>query len=266
MLYSAPCHRIVSSSSKGVLCNINSMRFIQKQALEHTAIYLSINATFIFIPGHMMMTFSNTPIIIDEEKKQEQQQQQNDCYGHSQTILIQYPQGLDRGKLTQVNAIIQGMCVSPAATIETKISVHKRIELLDELFSSKSTWNCWVTPIFNMMCSLLTAPVMFNESLLDTALSGALGILIGLLIWLSERYTAYCNIFEISATILASFITKALNQWVCFTGVVLSATSVLIPGFTLTMSMVCSLTKICSLSEFINYDFSNRWNYLLAIL
>jgi hypothetical protein len=29
-----------------------------------------------------------------------------------------------------------------------------------------------------------------------------------------------------------------LDHWVCFTGVVLSATSILIPGYTLTMSIV----------------------------
>lgn len=176
-----------------------------------------------------MMTFLNTPI---NEKKENE----HHYHGHSETILIRCPQGFDMGKLAQVNDIIQGMCAIEGKTI--KISVHESITLLDKLFSSKPTWNPWVTLMSHTMSSLLTAPVMFNGSLLDTALSGGLGLLIGLLILLSERYTAYCNVFEISTTILVSFITKALDKWVCFTGVVLSATCILIPGYTLTMSIV----------------------------
>lgn len=177
-----------------------------------------------------MMTFLNTPM--NEKIKHE-----HHYHGHSETILIRCPQGFDMGKLEQVNNIIQGMCTVDGKTV--KISVPESIILLDELFSSKPTWNPWVTLMSHTMSSLLTTPVMFNGSLADTALSGGLGLLIGLMILLSEKYTAYCNVFEISTTILVSFITKALDKWVCFTGVVLSATCILIPGYTLTMSIVC---------------------------
>jgi uncharacterized membrane protein YjjP (DUF1212 family) len=170
---------------------------------------LSVNATFVFIPGTMMMTFD------------------------TQTILVRCPQGFDMGKLTQVNDIIQDMCTKP-----NDISLIQSLERLDALFTAKPTWNPWITLLSHTLTSLLTAPVMFKATCVDTALSGALGLLVALLILLSERYTAYCNIFEISTTILVSFITKALDQWVCFTGVVLSATSILIPGYTLTMSIV----------------------------
>jgi uncharacterized membrane protein YjjP (DUF1212 family) len=111
--------------------------------------------------------------------------------------------------------------------------------MINTLLTSKPTWNPWVTLLSHTMTSLFTAPVMFHGSLIDTLLSGGLGFLVGLLILLSERYTAYCNIFEISTTILIAFITKSLDPYVCFTGVVLSATSILIPGYTLTMSIVC---------------------------
>lgn len=183
----------------------------------------------------MMMIFNSSTVgTLDDEK----QKQINYTFDHStQTILIRCPQNCDMGKLTQVNNIIQGMCAS-ADDKDIKLSEDQSIELLDQLFSSKPTWNCWLTLISHMMCSLLTAPVIFNGSLLDTALSGALGLLIGLLMLLSERYTAYCNIFEISTTNLVSFITKALNQWVYVTGVVLFAISILIPGYTLTMCIV----------------------------
>ncbi|KAI8086834.1 cyclin-domain-containing protein [Gilbertella persicaria] len=196
MLYGAPCHRI-------------------EQALEYTSQCLLITATFVFIPGVMMVTFASEL--------------------HSQTILVKCPQGFDMGKLTKVNDIIQGMTTQD---IENKIHADQCLDMLEELFQSKPTWNSWFILLAHMTNSLLTAPVMFNGSMLDTALSGGLGLVTGLLILLSERYTAYCNIVEISITILISFVARALDQWVCFTGVILSATSILLPGYTLTMSIM----------------------------
>ncbi|KAF1797369.1 hypothetical protein FB192DRAFT_1334546 [Mucor lusitanicus] len=212
MLYGAPCHRI-------------------EEALEHVSKALSLHATFIFIPGIMMMTFYNTPI--DDAKPAFPWQQ---CYCHSQTILVRCPQGFDMGKLTKVNHIIQCMCLKQEE--EHHMSVPQSIQSLQEIFQAKPTWNAWITLLSHTLSSLFAALIMFNGTLIDTALSGALGLLVGLLILLSERFTAYSNILEISTTVLIAFIAKALDQWICFTGVVLSATSILIPGYTLTMSIM----------------------------
>ncbi|KAI8644745.1 hypothetical protein BD408DRAFT_441516 [Parasitella parasitica] len=214
MLYGAPCHRI-------------------EEALEHVSKSLSLHTTFIFIPGIMMMTFYNTPIDTDSTLTSLPWQQ---CYCHSQTILIRCPQGLDMGKLTKVNHVIQRMCSTQDQ--ENHLSAAQSILTLQEIFQAKPTWNVWITLLSHTLSSLFTALIMFNGTLVDTALSGGLGLLVGLLILLSERYTAYCNIFEISTTVLIAFIAKALDQWICFTGVVLSATSILIPGYTLTMSIM----------------------------
>lgn len=175
----------------------------------------------------MMVTF-----LADNTTNEEQKSKDQNCCLHPETILIRCPQGFDMGKLSQVNDIIQGIC-------RKEVTATQSMKRMNELLTSRPpTWSPWVTLLSHTMSALLTAPVMFNGSLIDTALSGGLGLLVGLLIILSERYSAYCNIFEISTTILIGFITKALDQWVCFTGVVLSATSILIPGYTLTMSIV----------------------------
>lgn len=168
-----------------------------------------------------------------------------------QTILVRCPQGFDMGKLSRVNDIIQGMCTE--SDNKQHLTVKQSLERLNALFAAKPTWNPWITLLSHTLTSMLTAPVMFNATLIDTALSGGLGFLVGLFILLSERYTAYCNIFEISTTILISFITKALDQWVCFTGVVLSATSIMIPGYTLTMSIVS--INISSYAYLLKYAF-----------
>ncbi|GAN02282.1 hypothetical protein MAM1_0019d01724 [Mucor ambiguus] len=208
----------------------------EEEALEHVSKALSLHATFIFIPGIMMMTFYNTPIDQSTTATTMPLFPWQQCYCHSQTILVRCPQGFDMGKLTKVNHIIQCMCSKQEE--ENHMSVTQSIQSLQEIFQDKPTWNVWITLISHTLSSLFTALIMFNGTLIDTALSGALGLLVGLLIILSERYTAYCNIFEISTTVLIAFIAKALDQWICFTGVVLSATSILIPGYTLTMSIM----------------------------
>ena len=190
----------------------------------------------------MMMTFYNTPIdnsttTATTATTTATTLPWQQCYCHSQTVLIKCPQGFDMGKLTKVNDLIQSMCLKKPDE-KDYISVTESIQQLQEIFKAKPTWNAWITLLSHTLSSLFTALIMFNGTLMDTALSGGLGLLVGLLIILSERYTAYCNIFEISTTILIAFIAKALDQWICFTGVVLSATSILIPGYTLTMSIV----------------------------
>lgn len=217
--------------------------------MEHVSKSLSLHATFVFIPGIMMMTFYNTPIdnstttatttitTTTTTTTTTATLPWHQCYCHSQTVLIKCPQGFDMGKLTKVNDLIQSMCLKKPDE-KDYISATQSIQQLQEIFKAKPTWNPWITLLSHTLSSLFTALIMFNGTLIDTALSGGLGLLVGLLIILSERYTAYCNIFEISTTVLIAFIAKALDQWICFTGVVLSATSILIPGYTLTMSIV----------------------------
>lgn len=228
MLYGAPCHRIVRNKVRHK--DIFFLFHIKEQSLENTARFLDIDATFFFIPGIMMI-----------------------CFGElePQTLLIRCPQGFDMGKLARVTEVANAIC-------KEHLSPKESIERLDAIAASSPTWSPWIMVGAHTISSLLTTPVMFRGSWTDTAVSGALGLLVGILTLLADRYAAYSNIFELSTTILVAFVAKALDQWVCFTGVSLSATATLLPGYTLTMAIVGLETDI--------YIRLNRINltYLLA--
>ncbi|OAD80105.1 hypothetical protein PHYBLDRAFT_15228, partial [Phycomyces blakesleeanus NRRL 1555(-)] len=175
-----------------------------------TAECLGMNAIFVFIPGVMMICFDGQP---------------------SQTILVKCTQGFDMGKLANVDRIANQIH-------KGQISSEECLEKLAVVLQAPPTWSSWIMLLAYAFSSLLTVPVMFNGRPVDTAVSGALGLMVGLLNLLADRYQSYRNIFEISTAILVGFVAKALGPWICFTGVALSAMAILLPGYALTMAIM----------------------------
>lgn len=180
--------------------------------MDHAAQFLGIDATFFFIPGIMMICFGNNL--------------------RPDTLLVRCPQGFDMGKLAQVSKVVSDLC-------HERITTKECLEKLDAISVSSPTWGPWAMVLAHTINSLLTSPVVFNGSWTDTVVSGVLGFMVGILTLIAEKYASYCNIFEISTAILVAFVAKALDKWICFTGVTLSATATLLPGYILTMSIVC---------------------------
>lgn len=179
--------------------------------MEQAAHVLGLEAAFFFIPGIMMI-----------------------CFGDMQprTLLVRCPQGFDMGKLAKVTGIANAIC-------HKKLSLQECIDKLEDVAQASPTWGPLAILMAHTVSSLLTTAVMFNGSWMDTAVSGGLGLMVGMLTLVAGKYASYCNIFEISTSILVAFVAKALNPWICFTGVSLSATATLLPGYILTMSIVC---------------------------
>lgn len=187
--------------------------------MEQAAHVLGLEATFFFIPGIMMI-----------------------CFGDMQprTLLVRCPQGFDMGKLAKVTGIANAIC-------HKKLPLQECIDKLEDIAQASPTWGPLAILMAHTVSSLLTTPVMFNGSWMDTAVSGGLGLMVGTLTLVAGKYASYCNIFEISTAILVAFVAKALNPWICFTGVSLSATATLLPGYILTMSIVRKQEKFYAL-------------------
>ncbi|KAI7886081.1 DUF1212-domain-containing protein [Lichtheimia hyalospora FSU 10163] len=181
-----------------------------EESLEQAAHVLGLEAAFFFIPGIMMICFG------DMEPR---------------TLLVRCPQGFDMGKLAKVTGVANAIC-------QRKLTLQECIDKLENIAQASPTWGPWAILMAHTVSSLLTTPVMFNGSWMDTAVSGGLGLMVGMLTLVAGKYASYCNIFEISTAILVAFVAKALNPWICFTGVSLSATATLLPGYILTMSIM----------------------------
>jgi uncharacterized membrane protein YjjP (DUF1212 family) len=145
--------------------------------------------------------------------------------------MIKCAEGFDMGKLAQVYDIANAMQ-------ESKIDVQKALEQLHEIKLSPPTWGIWAKLIAYTVSSFVAAPTMFQGSWMDSLVSGSLGLLVGIFVILAERYSTLSNVIAVATCILIGFIVRSLSPYICFTGVVLASIVILLPGYSLTISIV----------------------------
>ncbi|KAI1294085.1 hypothetical protein EDD11_008223 [Mortierella claussenii] len=182
-------------------------------AMEAMCRYLGIDGSFAFLPGLMMISFGDSDTHTSE------------------THLIKCAQGFDMGRLAKVHKIAR-------ALVNGNMEPTEALVELKSVNSEKAPYNIWVMLLSFAVSSGLIAPLVFHGSWADMLASMALGTVVGLTTLLASRYSVYSSVFEVSTSILIAFVTKALRDYVCFTGVVLSAIVMLLPGLSLTTAIM----------------------------
>ncbi|KAG0027262.1 hypothetical protein BGZ81_005744, partial [Podila clonocystis] len=182
-------------------------------AMEAMCRTFGVTGSFAFLPGLMMISFGDTDTHTSE------------------THLIKCAQGFDMGRLAKVHriarAVVYNHMDAPAALAELKV-----------VNAEKSRYGKWATLASYAMCSGLIAPLVFKGSWYDMAAGMGLGLVVGLTSLLASRYSVYSDVFEVSTSIVIAFVAKALRDYVCFTGVVLSGIVILLPGLSLTTAIM----------------------------
>jgi uncharacterized membrane protein YjjP (DUF1212 family) len=175
--------------------------------------YLEMEMTIVFLPGLSLICFS-------------------DMKSHAvETLLVKCNEGFDMGKLTKVFATAN-------STQRSIIDVRTALDQLHDIKLSPPTWRSCSMLMAYAVASLVAAPVMFQGSWTDGLVSGALGLLVGVVITVAERYATFNNVVAVSICIVIGFTVRALSAYICFTGVVLSSIVMLLPGYNLTISIV----------------------------
>ncbi|KAG0165434.1 hypothetical protein DFQ28_009396 [Apophysomyces sp. BC1034] len=146
-------------------------------------------------------------------------------------MMVKTPQGFDTGKIGQVNAIVN-------AFFKKTISLDNCLCSLDEVVNAPLTCGCLTTLLAFAGSSFAGSALMFHGSWIDAAVSGALGLFVGMLFTLASEYPIYGRIFEISASVMVAIIARALHQYVCFTSVAVSAILILLPGYGMTLAVM----------------------------
>lgn len=186
-----------------------------------TADHLNLPMSIVFLPGLSIICFS-------------------DMKSHTiETLLVKCTEGFDMGKLAKVHKIAN-------STQKSEIDVKTALEQLHEIKCSPPTWGPFAMLLAYTISSLVAAPVMFQGSWTDTLVSGGLGMLVGLIVTIADRYATFSNVMAVSICIAIGFIVRALSSYICFTGVVLSSIVILLPGYNLTISIVSDNGKCMS--------------------
>ncbi|KTW29416.1 hypothetical protein T552_01367 [Pneumocystis carinii B80] len=188
-----------------------------EECMRLTSRVLEIDGQFLYIPGCMIVSFG-------------------DLITHTSDMhVIRVNQGLDIGKLQETHFIYKQV-------IHDLIGVEEAMKNLDEVINRKQYYKNWVVVLFYGFASALVGPFAFNASWLDMPISFLLGCILGLLkVIVARRSLMYANAFEISATIITSFLARAFgsipdqkNQGkyiFCFASMAESAIALILPGY-----------------------------------
>lgn len=182
-------------------------------AMEAMCRTFGVSGSFAFLPGLMMISFGDTDTHTSE------------------THLIKCAQGFDMGRLAKVHRIAR-------AVVYNRMDPQEALASLKLVNAEKAQYSVWITLASYAMSSGLIAPLVFKGSWYDMAAGMGLGLVVGLTSLLASRYSVYSDVFEVSTSIVIAFVAKALRDYVCFTGVVLSGIVILLPGLSLTTAIM----------------------------
>ncbi|KAG0301956.1 hypothetical protein BGZ98_007925, partial [Dissophora globulifera] len=182
-------------------------------AMETMCKTFGVDGSFAFLPGLMMISFGDPDTHTSE------------------THLIKCAQGFDVGRLAKVHKIVR-------ALVNGDVDPGEALTTLKAIGSEMPLYNTWIFLLCSALCSGLAAPILFGGSWFDMLASMGLGTVVGLTTLLANKHSIYSSVFEVSTSILIAFVAKALRDYVCFTGVVLSGIMILLPGLQLTTAIM----------------------------
>ncbi|ODV93161.1 hypothetical protein PACTADRAFT_51786 [Pachysolen tannophilus NRRL Y-2460] len=179
-----------------------------------TARVLEIDAQFMYIPGCMLISFGDVATRTSEMQ------------------LIRCSEGLNLAKLYDVHNIYKEV-------VHDLIGVEEANKKIDELLSRKPLYNRWILVLLNGIASALVTSWGFKGGWRDMPISFILGLIVSFLQnFIAPMSKTYSSVFEVSASIIVSFLSRAFGainggSTFCFSAIVQSSLSLILPGYTI---------------------------------
>jgi uncharacterized membrane protein YjjP (DUF1212 family) len=185
-----------------------------EEYMRMSARVLEIDAQFLYIPGSMIMSFDDPSTHTTEVK------------------LVRVSQGLDLGKLRDVHETYKDV-------VHDNIGVEEATNRLKEVMSRKDKHSRWLRiPVFGL-AAVCVGPFAFQARLIDLPISFILGCILGVLqLVVAPASDLYANVFEIVATVITSFLSRAFGSipygdgyLFCFSALAQSSIALILPGY-----------------------------------
>ncbi|KAK2882401.1 hypothetical protein FQN49_000383 [Arthroderma sp. PD_2] len=198
-----------------------------EESLRMTSRVLELDAQFLYLPGCMFVSF-------------------NDSSTHTSSLKLQRcDQGVDLGKLQDVHQIYKDV-------VHDMIGVEEAMQLLEEVKAEKPRYNVPTLILLFGLASAAVGPFAFTGRMIDLPISFGLGCLLGALKYIAvPRSRLYANIFELTAALLLSFLSRAFgsirsgpgdDRLFCFPALAQSSIALILPGF----MVLCSSLELQS--------------------
>ncbi|TFK22533.1 DUF1212-domain-containing protein [Coprinopsis marcescibilis] len=176
--------------------------------IQSAAHVLDIRLSFLYLPDVALVSFDDAST------------------GTSHIKLIKQGSSLDIDKLIHAFELYWRV-------IYDKLSATDASKTLDALMVKPPMYNWWKLALIGGMCSASICTVSYGGSFIDALISFPLGALLIVIQLLSVRNVLYVHVFEITITMLYSFIAAALaaSQKFCYSAVASSSVVLILPGF-----------------------------------
>ncbi|KAJ3071958.1 hypothetical protein HDU98_004523 [Podochytrium sp. JEL0797] len=190
--------------------------------MEQVAKTLNMRAEFNLLPSLILVSFENAET------------------GESNTQLIKVTGGINMAKLAQVNAL----CLTLTQGL---IDVHAAWDMLEGVRSAKDHSDA-ILQVTYPICGFGVALLLFQLTWFESSVAGFLGLILGIMSFLAEKYSGFGYLFEFFGSLVATFLARAIqgmfrDQCYDFVKVTLSALAVFVPGLGLTIAIIELSTK-----------------------
>lgn len=183
-----------------------------EEYLTMSARVLEIEGQFLYIPSCMIISFDDSTTHTTEVK------------------VVRVPQGIDLGRLRDVHNIYKDV-------VHDKLGVEEATKRLEEVMERKPKFSVWFRVPLYGVASACVAPFAFQGRFIDLPFAFLLGSLVGVLqLVFAPSNELYAHVFEVSASVLTSFLARAFGsinggKTICFGALAQSSIALILPGY-----------------------------------
>ncbi|KAK6462488.1 hypothetical protein DFJ63DRAFT_335810 [Scheffersomyces coipomensis] len=177
-----------------------------------TSRVLEIDGQFMYFPGCMIVSFGDA------------------ATRTSEVHLVRCVQGLNLSKLSDAHKIYKGV-------IHDIMGVDVAAAKLDALLKSKNLYPPYICVLIFGLGAATVAPFAFGGGWIDVPILFGLGCCVGFLqFYLSSMSNLYSSVFEVTASIVVSFIARGIGSirggnLFCFAAIVQGSLALILPGY-----------------------------------
>ncbi|KAI1341706.1 hypothetical protein F5Y15DRAFT_345316 [Xylariaceae sp. FL0016] len=182
-----------------------------EEYLTASAKVLDIECQFLYIPGCMIISF-------------------DDLLTHTTEVkIVRTTQGVNLAKLKDLHAIYKEV-------LHDVINLDEAVTRLDQIMKAKDRWPVWVSVIMYGLASAAVS-TFFDARAIDMPVIFVLGTLLGILqLVIAPISKTYSTVFEVSAAILMTFLSRAIasihgGTVFCFSALAQSSIAMILPGW-----------------------------------
>ncbi|KAK0632673.1 hypothetical protein B0T14DRAFT_490990 [Immersiella caudata] len=180
--------------------------------MRMSARVLGIEGQFMYLPGTMIISFDDSNTHTTEVK------------------IVRTPQGVDLGRLRDVHEVYKEV-------VHDRIGVEEATTRLKEVIDRKRKFPTWLRVLLFGLASATVAPFGFEGRYIDMPIAFILGCLVGFLqLYLAPSNELYANVFEITAAVATSFLSRVFGSinsggLFCFSALAQSSIALILPGY-----------------------------------